>query len=644
MPTPPSRVTIGILAHVDAGKTSLTERLLHHVGVLDRLGSVDRGDTQTDTLDQERRRGITIRSAVVALPLSGVRVHVVDTPGHPDFVAEVERALAVLDGVVLVVSAVEGVQPQTRLIMRTLRRLGMPAIVFVNKIDRRGARTDELVAELRRLLGEDLLVLTDVAGAGTRAAAATPVALTRPDVVEALAANDDTVLARWVDGAPLPATALSDALASATAAGRVHPVLFGSAVTGAGIDALVDAVLSLLPRSGGDPDGPLDATVFAVTRGRNGEKLARLRIRSGALVPRAVLGRDRVTAVGVYTRGAEPEPGPAVAGDIALVRGLASVRIGDRLGHGDHGRSAALFAPPTLETEVTPIRPADGTRLHTALAELADQDPLIGVRRHPGTGATTVSLYGEVQQEVLHDTLLETYGVEARFSVPRVLLAERVTGTGSALSEIGNEVETTYFVATIGLRIEPGERGSGVVFRLAVELGSLPLAFHTAIEETVHATLEQGLHGWPVLDALVTLTHTGYASPVSAAGDFRKLTPLVLMAALSEAGTRVLEPVHTVELEVPAGAVPATLSAVAAVRGVPEAVVAGDPTLVRAAVPATGLRGLGQALPGATHGLGTLTSQFGGYRPVTGAPPSRPRTDGNPLDRKEYLLHTFHNR
>ncbi len=158
--------------------------------------------------------------------------------------------------------------------------------------------------------------------------------LTRPDVVEALAAHDDTVLARWVDGAPLPADALSDALARATAAGRVHPVLFGSAVTGAGIDALVDAVLALLPRSGGDPDGPLDATVFAMTRGRGGEKLARVRIRAGTLVPRAVLGRDRVTAVAVYTHGAEPEPGPAVAGDIALVRGLASVRIGDRLGHG----------------------------------------------------------------------------------------------------------------------------------------------------------------------------------------------------------------------------------------------------------------------------------------------------------------------
>ena len=653
--TPSSRVTIGILAHVDAGKTSLTERLLHHAGVLDRLGSVDGGDTQTDTLDQERRRGITIRAAVVALPLSidgaGVRVHVVDTPGHPDFIAEVERALAVLDGVVLVVSAVEGVQPQTRLMMRTLRRLRMPTIVFVNKIDRRGARTAELVAELRRMIGDGLVVLTDVDGAGTRDAAATPVPLTAPAVVEALAAHDDTVLARWVDDAPLPVGELEAALAGASATARLHPVLFGSAVTGAGIHALVDAVLRYLPRSTGDPDGRLDATVFAMSRGRGGEKLAQVRVRAGTLVPRGVLGGDRVTGVAVYTRGAEPVAGPAVAGDLALVRGLASARIGDRLGaqQGSTGHGPGLFAPPSLETEVTPARPIDGARLHAALLELADQDPLIGVRRDPGTGVACVALYGEVQQEVLHDTLLETYGVEARFAPPRVLLAERVTGTGEALSEMGDEIGTDgpgWFIATIGLRVEPGEPGSGVQFRLAVELGSLPLAFHVAIEETVHASLQQGLAGWPVSDVLVTLTRTGYSSVGSTAGDFRGLTPLVLMAALAEAGTQVLEPVHEVELEVPADTVPAVLSAVAAARGTPEEIVPGDgvPTLVRATVPAAELRGLGQGLPGATHGLGTLTSRWSGHRPVAGTPPTRARTDGNPLDRKEYLLRAFRTR
>ncbi|MGI5129556.1 GTP-binding protein [Pseudonocardia sp. CA-107938] len=649
MPTPSSRVTIGILAHVDAGKTSLTERLLHHAGVLDRLGSVDGGDTQTDTLDQERRRGITIRSAVVALPVSGVRVHVVDTPGHPDFVAEVERALAVLDGVVLVVSAVEGVQPQTRVIARTLQRLGMPTVVFVNKIDRRGARTTSLVDELRGLFDADLVVLTDVEGAGTRDATTTPVPLTAPSVVETLAAHDDGVLARWIDGTPQP----PDALAAVLARADVVPLLFGSAVTGEGVDALVDAVLGYLPRSGGDPDGPLDATVFAMSRGRGGAKLAQVRVRSGTLRPRTVLGGDRVTEVAVYARGAEPVAGPAVAGDIALVRGLASARIGDRLGEltGADARPA-LFAPPSLETEVTPARPADGPRLHAALLELADQDPLIGVRRDPGTGALTVALYGEVQQEVLHDTLLETYGVEARFAPPRVLLAERVVGTGEALSEMGNEIGTdvdggpSFFVATIGLRVEPGEPGGGVQFRLAVELGSLPLAFHTAIEETVHATLQQGLAGWPVLDPLVTLTRTGYSSPVSAAGDFRSLTPLVLMAALAEAGTQVLEPVHEVELEVPTEAVPAVLAMLGAARGTPEEVLPVDAgqTLVRASVPAAELRGLGQALPGATHGLGTLTSRWSGHRPVAGTPPTRPRTDGNPLDRKEYLLHAFRTR
>jgi ribosomal protection tetracycline resistance protein len=185
-----------------------------------------------------------------------------------------------------------------------------------------------------------------------------------------------------------------------------------------------------------------------------------------------------------------------------------------------------------------------------------------------------------------------------------------------------------------------------VQFGLAVELGALPLAFHAAIEETVRTGLQQGLAGWPVVDVLVTLTRTAYSSVGSTAGDFRGLTPLVLMAALAQAGTQVLEPVHDVELEVPADAVPAVLSAVAVARGIPEEVVPGNgvPTLVRATVPAAELRGLGQALPGATHGLGTLTAQWIGHRPVTGTPPTRRRTDGNPLDRAEYLLRVFRTR
>src|SRR4051812_43167930 len=217
-------INLGILAHVDAGKTTLTERLLYAAGVIDEPGSVDAGSTRTDTLALERQRGITIKSAVVSFTLADATINLIDTPGHPDFIAEVERVLGVLDGAVLVVSAVEGVQAQTRVLLRTLHRLAIPTLIFVNKIDRVGARTGELLDDLAARLSPRLIPMSAVTGAGTRQAAVTA----RPDVL-ALADHDDEVLTAYVQGRPLPPP---------RATGDTHPVFFGSAITGAGVAEL----------------------------------------------------------------------------------------------------------------------------------------------------------------------------------------------------------------------------------------------------------------------------------------------------------------------------------------------------------------------------------------------------------------------
>jgi ribosomal protection tetracycline resistance protein len=227
-------------------------------------------------------------------------------------------------------------------------------------------------------------------------------------------------------------------------------------------------------------------------------------------------------------------PGRVGAGGIAYVTGLRGVRVGDRLGSATAAPVLPRFRPPTMETVVTA---RDAPLLFHALSELAEQDPLIDVRPG-GPGELTVSLYGEVQQEVIAARLSEEYGVEAEFSASRVVCVERPVGVGHWLEEIGKNP----FAATVGLRVEPGPVDSGVRYRLAVERGSLPRAFMTAIEDTVHATLRAGPHGWQVVDCLITLTHTGYWSPVTVGGDFRDLTPLVLMAALHAAGTVVCEP------------------------------------------------------------------------------------------------------
>ncbi|MFG2965080.1 GTP-binding protein [Streptomyces sp. NPDC048288] len=804
-------LNLGILAHVDAGKTSLTERLLYTAGVIDELGSVDDGNTSTDTLALERRRGITIKSAVVSFPLDGVTVNLIDTPGHPDFIAEVERVLGVLDGAVLVVSAVEGVQAQTRVLMRTLRRLRIPTLIFVNKIDRRGARDAAVLDGPARGLAVPHVPMGRAAALGTRAARFVPGL--GPAALDALADHDDDLLAAYLDGG-VPDARLRAALADQTRRALVHPVYLGSAVTGAGVPELIAGLERLLPAADGDPAGPLSATVFKVERGPAGEKIAYARIHSGTLrvrdrvpfgggreegggtgaretrgevrvagaygevraaetrldAPAAETRRDdgiaegqdegeahrvvgrgeelrvvgrgeagraevvrewrpvgavragegegtvragegdgvrgdgqaglycadgqagrrpadgqagrrpadaqagrrpadgqaghrpaggrvvaggpverRVTGLAVFDRGGELRQDGAGAGRIVKVWGLGGVRIGDALGL--PGRAYEHhFAPPTLETVVVPGPGTDRRSLHVALTQLAEQDPLIDVRHDEVRQETSVSLYGEVQKEVVQATLAEEYGLDVGFRETTTICVERLTGTGAAVEF--NKKDGNPFLATVGLRVEPAPPGTGVGFRLEVELGSMPYAFFKAVEDTVRETLRQGLHGWRIPDCTVTMTHSGYSprqshahqgfdkSMSSTGQDFRGLTPLVLTEALRRAGTRVHEPMHRFRLEAPADTLGALLPVLTRLGALPRNTRAeGRLGVLEGAVPAARVHRLEQLLPGLTRGEGELESAFDHYAPLARGPvPERARTDHNPLNRREYLL------
>ncbi|OZM78614.1 translation factor GTPase family protein [Pseudonocardia sp. MH-G8] len=662
-------LNLGILAHVDAGKTSLTERLLYDTGVIDEIGSVDHGSTRTDSSALERRRGITIRSAVASFTVGtgddAVAVNLIDTPGHPDFIAEVERALGVLDGAVLVLSAVEGVQAQTRVLMRSLQRLHIPTLLFVNKIDRAGADVGRVLAGVSRRLTPAAVAMAGTRRAGTRTAEVVPHgprdAAFTARLAEVLAEHDDALLAAYVDGdlhAEHHHDRLRAALVAQVARAQVHPVFVGSAITGVGVGDLIAGVARLLPCAAGDPGAPVSGTVFAIDRGTASEKVAYVRLFAGTVRARdrlehGVGGTGKVTALAVV-EGSEPVRRQAVsAGQIAVLRGLADVRVGDPVGTaapaGTASRPARLFAPPTLETVVEPAVRADAGALHAALTRLAEQDPLIGLRLDGTRREISVSLYGEVQKEVVAATLADEYGLEVSFRRSTTLCVERPNGRGEAVEVL--RAAQNPFLATVGLQVQPAPAGTGVRFRLGVELGSMPSAFFTAVEESVRTTLQEGLHGWQVLDCTVTMTRSGYCarqshahgtfdkSMSSTARDFRQLTPLVLMSALSRAGTTVHEPVHRFHLEVPAdtyGAVPPVLSRL---RAVPEAPRPRDGDLVLDGIlPAASVHALEQQLPGLSRGEGVFESAFDHYRPVTGRIPERPRTDDDPLHRKEYLL------
>ena len=648
-------LNLGILAHVDAGKTSLTEQLLFAAGLINELGRVDDGNTQTDTLALERQRGITIKAAVVSFRIGDFVVNLIDTPGHPDFIAEVERSLAVLDGAILVVSAVEGVQAQTRVLLRTLRRLRIPAVIFVNKIDRNGAQPDRALAQIAARLTPAIVAMGTVAGAGTHDAKYRPYGsgntVHAASLADVLTKNDDALLAAYVHDDPVVDYArLRAELAAQTRRALVHPVYFGSAITGAGVDSLTAGLTEFLPTARGDASGPPSGTVFKVERGAAGERFAYVRIFTGTVRAREPVrygsGREaKITALSVLSDGIAVPGTAAAAGQIAKVSGLPGVQIGDVIGPTTAKASVQVFAPPTLETVVVPACPADGPALYAALTELADQDPLINFRRDDSRHELLVSLYGEVQKEVIQATLADEFGLRADFRETTTICVERVLGVGAAAEIMGSG--DNPFRATVGLRIEPGEAGSGLSFHLEVELGSMPLAFMKAVEESVHATLRQGLRGWQVIDCVVTLTHSGYVPPPpygwskwsSSAGDFRHLTPLVLMSALRTAGTVVCEPVNSFRLELPADLLPAVLTVLGRLRATQQTpAVLGDSAVVEGEIPVSQLGQLQQQLPALTRGEGALESEFARHQAVRDAPPIRPRTDHNPLDRHQYLL------
>ena len=642
-------LNLGILAHVDAGKTSLTERLLHAAGVIDRIGSVDDGDTQTDTLALERQRGITIKSAVVSFVIDDVTVNLIDTPGHPDFIAEVERVLGVLDGAVLVISAVEGVQAQTRVLMRTLQRLRLPTLLFVNKIDRLGADGERVLRAVAETLAPAVVAMGEVRGPGARGAQFEPYGPAdrgfAARLAEVLADHDDDILAAWVEGrATLSQRRLRAALATQTRQSLAYPAYFGSAITGAGVDSLMSGIAEFLPGLQGDAGGEASGVVFKVDRGASGEKIAFVRMFAGAIHRRDRLrvrgdAERKVTAIGVFDRGTVAPRDVVAAGRIAKVWGLGDVRIGDAIGAARAETPAHVFAPPSLETVVVPRDPAARGALLAALTQLAEQDPLINLRQDDVRQEVFVSLYGEVQKEVIQDTLANEFGIEVGFRDTTTICVERPIGVGAAV-----EYAPRPFIATVGLRVEPGALNSGVAFRLEVEFGSMPLGFHKAVEDSVYATLRQGLHGWPVTDCIVTMTHgIRYRDwATSTPSDHRHLTPLVVMSALKQAGTTVLEPIHRMRLEFPQDTLAQVMPALGRLGVAPEAPAPrGAYYSLESDIPAAQVHTLLQMLPSLTRGEGALESAFSHYLPVRGQPPTRARSDHNPLNRKAYLLHVL---
>ncbi|MBT2408158.1 MULTISPECIES: translation factor GTPase family protein [unclassified Streptomyces] len=672
-------INLGILAHVDAGKTSLTERLLFEAGVVDHIGSVDDGTTRTDSMDLERRRGITIRAAVTSLQIGDVPVNILDTPGHPDFIAEVERSLHVLDAAVLVLSSVEGVQPQTVILWRALRRMNVPTVLFINKIDRGGADADRVVEQIRRRLSPAALPLSRATGQGRAEARAEALPLDDASLVETVADVDDTVMEAWLEGEEIAPEQIRAAMRRAVPAGTLFPVLCGSAFTGAGIEDLQDAITSLLkpseehvsgfaegavagtaegaeedPEEGyadestGRPGTARSATVFSVDHDARGRRVW-MRLWGGELairdtIPVSATKAERVTELCIPGPGGLAVARRAFSGDIVAVRGLSTARIGHVIGT-PPPRLPPKFPPATMVAALEPVDPTQRGALFTALSVLGDEDPLIEPRLDELDGSARIRIHGEVQKEVVVTVLEERFGVRTVFRDTSVICIERVLGSATAVEEM--DKDGNPYLATLGLRLEAGETGSGITFHPGIERGNLPAAFISACEEGVRWALEQGLHGWPVTDCKVTMTASGYCPRQSHAhqsfnkamstvgADFRNLAPVVVMACLEKARTQVCQPIERFELETPEPTLRMLMKTLGRLGATTESVTdsLGYTRLV-GFIPSARISELAATLPNITGGEGVLTNRPDHYSAFQGDEvPTRQRAGTDPRER-----------
>jgi ribosomal protection tetracycline resistance protein len=584
-------INLGILAHVDAGKTSLTERLLYSAGAIKNIGSVDKGSTQTDSLALEKQRGITIRSAVASFEINGTRINLIDTPGHSDFIAEVERVLSILDGVVLVISAVEGIQAQTRVLMRALQRLHIPIIIFVNKIDRSGAQYESILSQITDHLAPSAMAMGTAHNLGTKNATFIP-----------------------YDECNISSSQVKNLSA--------YPVFFGSAITGAGIDALIDGITKLLPATSTHTSDLASATVFKIERGKKGEKITYIRMFAGSIRIREKLrfsgGKEgKVTSISVFENGISVRRHAIVAGEIGKLLGLDDIKIGDSIGKAQK-QVVSSFGQPTLETVVTPHDSTGKSRLFAALSLLAEQDPLICLRQNDDNHELRLSLYGEVQKEVIYATLAQDFGIDAEFSTTTPKYIERPASVGVAL--VTAEDPSNPIEATVGIRIEPATPGSGVGFSIEVDTATWPPAsFRTAVEESVRETLRSGLHGRQVTDCTVVMTHSIRLRKhaTSTAADFRKLTPSVIRAALQNAGVIVCEPILRFRLDIPEESIASIIATLAQLHAAVHATHKQDSgRTVTGTIPAIQVDSLQLQLPALTNGQGILEYVFDRYEPV----------------------------
>ncbi len=641
-------INIGIVAHVDAGKTTTTENLLYFSGVIKEVGRVDSGNTQTDSMELERRRGITIKASTISFTWRDIKVNIIDTPGHVDFISEVERSLSILDGAILVISAVEGIQSQTRILFNTLRTLNIPILIFINKLDRAGADLSKLLAEIKKTMSDKIVRLQDVYSEGSKEVYINEVIesnIVNGDIIDVLSDLDEAFLEAYVEGADISNVDIQEKISFYSKQGSLYPVFCGAASIGLGVKNLLDGICNYLPSADQCSGGDLSAIVFKIDRTDGNEKKVFVRLFGGKISVRDVItvynkdSIEKVKKINLLENGNLIEAQCISAGDIGVLYGLKSLQIGDIIGLPISKMKNISIAKPTFRTTITAISKEDTGNLFKALTLLTEEDPLLELGTDDIEKEIYVNLFGEVQMDILRSILEDSYGIKVEFSNIHTIYKETPIGVGNAIMKMWEELNP--FCATVGLKIDPLGRGEGLRYISNVSTGSLPKSFQNAIEEAVIKTAKEGLFGWEVTDVKVTLTCGEFFSPMSTPSDFRNVTPMVFMEALYQAKTDLLEPLHEFELRVPRLVLSKAIWDLEIMKATFESpMLIEDEFLIKGCIPVEHSKEYKIKIAAYTEGKGMFITKFYGYKAVPfEIGKSRKKTTYNPLNKKEYLLH-----
>ena len=633
---------IGIFAHVDAGKTTLTEQLLKYSGAIRTIGSVDKGTTHSDRMDIEKRRGISVKSTAMQIEWKGEKINLIDTPGHVDFASEVERSLWALDAAVLVISAADGVEPQSQALFGYFSEIGLPVLIFVNKMDRETADLEKTVRLCRIMLSSGVFPADNEDAA-----------------MEALAEFDEEALETFLDGKKFPKEILSARLHDACEKAKVFPLLSGSALKDIGIDAVLDAIIDWLPSSVSNSEDDAAGVVFAVEPNDKMGRCAYVRMDSGVIRNRdqivlnkrktsdlASFGKNdiperKITQIrSLSTEGVGADVGILSAGEIGCVFGLGDVAVGDIIGAPDKLRRPIKqgdLRAPLVMVKVIPQSEDKRKALFRAFTDLSAEDPLIDMQEFEGQ--IHIRVMGTIQLEVIEDILKKRFGIEVTFGPAEIVYKETIKETAYGYAEY---TWPKPCWAIIRFRIEPLPAGSGIVYSSEVPVIKIKSRYQHQIEQALPLALKQGMLGWEVDDVKITLIdgsdHQFHTHPL----DFIVATPWAFLDGMRNGGSVLLEPYYRMKITCHPNESGKIMTEIRVMRGevfsvetIPEA----EMILMDAKAPVKEALDFPIRLAAMTGGRALLSLKTGGYEPCDlSLGKTSPRRGVHPLDTAKYIL------